>query len=568
MNDLRSTAQTVFPENSVWITDIAGAIREKAELHAGDEAPRDSWQPLDYETMGGIKGRLIYAPEICGAGEVTLRLPVSGWYRVYLGLASSSPGSQGNTMGLRVRLDSDQAFHTVCGFGINWWWELTDNLWRATRLDNSTLHIARTEEQSSLAWIRLEPMSADEIAAAERRLAKLNAHGLVVTIDGYSASSLEDFYGQMLPFRESNAGKLYFCLAQGDVCSLMPTRCGTQTRYDGADYARPCDRAIIAALEQTRREHPDVVARLCDLAHRIGLEFHASCRPGALYLPGSHHFGSEFFRRHPELWCISRDGTPTTRLSFAAPEVRTHFLELFREMLEYEVDGLNLILIRALPAMLYEPAFQEDFAAAHGVNPLELPENDARIPAHRAEVMTGFLQQVRALLDERGIGRRKRLELSLVVPATRAVNEFHGMALGRWADEGLVDVIMADSTMLDRFHDERPSNIEHEYFAEVCAGNNCRFYPKMPDTLGPDGVAMSDAYREAIGKGAAGWMMWDGVMHHAQPLGYWEYAQMLGDDDATALASQIRRRSPEARLHLLRTVEGFDWDHWPPHNGF
>ena len=567
MSDLRNAAQTVFPEGSVWITDIPGAIREKAELHAGDEAPRNCWQPLDYETMGGIKGRLIYAPEICGAGEVSIPLPVSGWYRVYLGLASSAPGSQGMTMRLRVRLDSDPAFYTVYGHGINWWWELTDNLWKSARLENAVLHLARTPEQSSLAWIRLEPMDEDEIAAAEHRLAKQNAHGLVVTIDGYSVSTLDDFRGQMLPFRESNVSKLYFCLAHGDVCYSMPTRCGTLVRYQDADYGRACDRAIVAALDQTLRKHPDVVARLCDFSHQLGLEFHASCRIGAMHLPGSWHFSSDFFRAHPEHWCVNRDGTPATRLSFAAPEVRAHFLKLFGEMLEYEVDGLNLICIRALPAMLYEPAFQEDFAAVYGVNPLELPEDDGRIPAHRAQVMTWFLRQVRALLNECGARRKRRLELSLVVPATRAVNEFHGMALKGWADEGLVDVLMADSTLLDRFHDERASNIEHEYFAEVCAGNACRFYPKMP-SLAPDGTAIGDAYRQAVGQGAAGWMMWDGVSHCAQPLGYWEYVQMLGDDDEEVLAAQVRRRAPEARLHLLKTVEGLDWDQWPPHNGF
>jgi hypothetical protein len=60
----------------------------------------------------------------------------------------------------------------------------------------------------------------------------------------------------------------------------------------------------------------------------------------------------------------------------------------------------------------------------------------------------------------------------------------------------------------------------------------------------------------------------DGVSHYAQPLAFWETVHMLGDDDESALAAQLGRRPPEARLHLLKTLEGFDYDHWPPHNGF
>jgi hypothetical protein len=471
-------------------------------------------------------------------------------------------------MGLRVRLDSDPAFYSVAGTGINWFWELADNLWKSARLENSVLHIARAASQSSLAWIRLEPMNASEIVAAERRIAKRNRRGLVSTCDSYSVSTLDDFYGEILPFRDSNVKKLYFNLANGDSCDLLPTRIGTQRSHHGGDYMRPIDHDIAVALEQVRREHPDVIAKLCDFSHRIGIEFHASIRPGAMHMSG---FGmtSEFFRMHPELWCVNRDGTPTTRLSFAAPEVRAHFLELFREMLEYDVDGLNLVFIRALPSMLYEPPFQESFLAVHGVNPLELTEDDPRISAHRAEVMTSFLRQVRALLDEHGARRNKHLELSLTVPATRTVNEFHGMALKHWSDEGLIDLIMVDSAVLNRFHDERPSNIEYEYFAEVCAGNNCRFFPKMFWELGqPSGTKIRDAYREVIQKGATGGMMWDGIPHYVSRLAWWEYIHMLGDDDETVLESQIRSRSPEARLHLLKTLEGFDVDHYPPHTGF
>lgn len=564
MNDLRHCGQTVFPSGSIWITDIPGAVREKSSLRPGARPSPDAWQCFDYETMSGIRGQLIYLPEINEAGELTIPLPAVGWYRIFLGLVSLRPGMLGMGMGLKAKLDCDPAFYAVSGTGINFYWEMTDNLWRMARLDNNTLHLRPSAAQSSLAWIRLEPMTDTEITALARRRDKLNKHELLVTNDGYGICSLEDFYGAILPLRDSNAKKLYFCLAQGDVCDLLPTRCGTVIQPSSA-YPRPIDRSISFALAETRRRHPDIVAKLCDFSHQCGVEFHASCRPGAVHMPG---FGrtSEFFRAHPEFHCVNRDGIPATRLSFAVPEVQDHFLELFREMLEYEIDGLNLIFIRALPGVLYETAFRRSFSEVHGVDPLELPEGDPRIAGHRAVIMGGFIRRVRTLLDEYGVRRKKYLELSLTVPANREVNTFHGMALKEWVDAGLVDVLMVDSAVLTRFHDERQSNIEYPYFVEVCSGNRCRFYPKL--FFPSDGTGIRDAFREVIARGASGGMLWDGGVHNVSPLNCWEYAQMLGDDDPAALDELLVRHPAENRLHLLKTVEGFDCDLYPPHNSF
>jgi len=77
---------------------------------------------------------------------------------------------------------------------------------------------------------------------------------------------------------------------------------------------------------------------LCDFSHQLGLEFHASCRIGAMHLPGSWHFSSDFFAPTRALVRQSRRHA-ATRLSFAAPEVRAHFLELFERCCEYEWTG-------------------------------------------------------------------------------------------------------------------------------------------------------------------------------------------------------------------------------------
>jgi hypothetical protein len=552
-----------FPDDSLWITDIAAAVKEQAALSYGTAQSKDRWQVFAYETLSAITGRMVYAAEVGNHDELTLPLPGTGWFRIYLGLASSLPGFLLMSMGIQARLGSDPAFYKLNGYGSNWFWEMTDNLWKEAYLEDETLHFRNgAKMQSSLAWVRLEPMTAAEIAAAERRLKKTNPHTSITTNDAGWPNTLEDFYSTIIPFRESNVKKIFFDLAEGDTCQLLPTQVGTVPAGRDGDHMRQIDLEIGVALDQLRQEHPDAIAKLADFTHRLGLEFHASIRTGAMYLPGWHG-NSNFFLDHPGYHCMNRDGSRVTRLSFAAPEVRAHLLALLSEMLTYDVDGLNLIFIRALPAMLFELPFVTSFQAAHGQDPRQLPEDDLRIPEHRATVMTAFIRQVRALLDTAGEHCGRRLELSITAPATKNVNLFHGLDLRRWAQDGLIDQILADSSLQDRFHSENLENIDYPYFKEVCAGTACAFYPKMIGIGEPEKIL--PYYQRALAAGASGFFLWDGTVNYASYPRGWEYLHLLGDADTSAAEAALRRRPPESRLHLLKTLAGYDYSQYPPH---
>ena len=109
---------------------------------------------------------------------------------------------------------------------------------------------------------------------------------------------------------------------------------------------------------------------------------------------------SEFFHAHPEYHCKTHDGTPVTRLSFAEPEVQQHFLRLFDEMTDFDLDGLNLILMRSVPLIAFEHAFCRAFQDAYDISPLDLPEDDQRILALRKKMVTDFFRQIRKLLED------------------------------------------------------------------------------------------------------------------------------------------------------------------------
>ena len=563
---MKSHDTPIFPADSIWITDIAAQVAPQFALSCGDYPSKDRWQVFEYETLSKIKGRMVYAAEIGRHGELSLPLPGNGWFRIYLGLASSVPGSLLMSLGILVRLRSDPAFYKFNTFGINWFWEMTDNLWKEAYLENETLYFCNgVNMQSSLAWVRLEPMTPEEIAAAERRLHKTNPHLSVTTNDAYWPSTLEDFYSSIIPFRESNVKKVYFCLTQGDTSQLLPTQVGTLQTCRDVDHMRQIDADIGHALDTIRAKHPDIIAKLAAFSHGLGLEFHASVRTGAFYMPGWDG-NSKFFVEHPEFHCINRDGTRVTRLSFAAPEVREHMLAIIKEILEYDVDGINLIFIRALPTMLFEAPFVASFQSSYNVDPQELPDDDFRIITHRSEIMTSFIRQIRVLLNTAGALRSRRLELSITAPATGMINRFHGLDLRRWALEGLLDLIMADSSRQDRFHSEALDNIEYPYFAAVCAGTACSFYPKMIGIENPEKII--PYYQQALAFGAAGFFLWDGTQNCAAFPHGWEYIHLLGDVDTSEAEITLERRSPESRLHLLKTLGGYDYSLYPPHVSF
>lgn len=563
---LRDAAQTVFLEGSVWLNDLGGLAQPTEAIQLGRWPGERRWLSFPYETLGGITGSLLYTGQASGAAELQFALPVRGWYRIYLGLPSTAGGFLGMRTGVHVRLETDPAFYRLEGEGINWFWEIGDHLWKEAWLDHTTLHLkSHALMQTALAWVRLEPMSEAEIEAAKLRIEKRSAFCGVTTHDGYAPFTLDDFYTSLIAFRESNIRQVCFSFSHAEVVRLLPTRVGRQQGVGRHDFMRPIDRQIATALDELVHEHPDVLAKILAFAHRMGLSFHAGIRPGACYLPGRDDH-SAFLLDHPEYQCRTREGTPVARLSFAAPPVQDLLLDLFDEWLTLPLDGLNLIFIRALPATLFEDAFLQGFEARHALDARTLDDDDPRLTGARAEILTGFLQRVRERLDEAGRRHGKRLELSLTVPATEAINRRHGLALRRWAETGLVDFLLVDSTLMDRFHSERIENIELAFFERVCAGTACRFYPKMIG--GTDGQALLAYDQHQRARGAAGIYLWDGSENHAAPAAHWEYTRLVGAEDTRELEATLQRRPPAARLHLLKTVDGFDWDQFPPHNGY
>ena len=144
-----------------------------------------------------------------------------------------------------------------------------------------------------------------------------------------------------------------------------------------------------------------------DYAHGKGMKFVAWCdQMDSHYAPGiAYCTSSKFIRDHPQFAHKLRGGKPeadpgywTSSISY--PEVVEYRLETIRELINgYGVDGVYLVFVNQVG---YEEPNVAAFKACYGIDPNEVPEDDPRWIAVRAEVVERYLRKVRQVIKEAG----------------------------------------------------------------------------------------------------------------------------------------------------------------------
>ena len=88
-----------------------------------------------------------------------------------------------------------------------------------------------------------------------------------------------------------------------------------------------------------------------------------------------------------------------TQGALSYPEVQDFRLALVREAVDRGVDGMYLVDGGYVG---YEEPVVESFREQYGLSPHDLPPDDARWAAHQGQVLSGYLERVRAAIDEAG----------------------------------------------------------------------------------------------------------------------------------------------------------------------
>jgi len=400
-------------------------------------------------------------------------------------------------------------------------------LWKECDLAGQDLVLAgfydRQPFPGALAFVRLEPIEAVvELPRPEvwRPMAVTNdGHGV------FRRSPLirqEDLLEPLEVIGDDSCMKiLLWGSGDGDNCNY-PTKVGTPLFPEGLQdpHVREVADAAIPTMRRWRETGWDTLRTVREYAQGRGWEFHVYIRMEAFAdaYPLDTEICSDFFHAHPEWWCRDRDGNVVNRLSYAYPEVQDHMLDLIREILSYDTDGVCLCLIRGIPVMLYEPIMVEGFQARFGEDPRRLDELDERWLEYQEEVFTGYVRRANALMSE---GQR----LSVMVPGNEADLRRWGLDVAGWVRDGLVQDVYPVGQKFNaaNTHYDAPDALDYNYFHTLEGREHVRvipcFYPwrlyhqdseafrrLVRSTLeaGADAYCIWDAYHQSLSEGRCG----------------------------------------------------------------
>jgi hypothetical protein len=320
--------------------------------------------------------------------------------------------------------------------------------WKEADLTGKSIEISqiRAEKQrpglglaAGIDYIRLEPLSAEEGAAAARaerkpppvdkRLFALMDYVVEVQLFG-TFETPDDIRAIVYRHKEGGFGRIYWrCYGSSSDNSLRVRDAAPRwTEEDEAAYRRKYGVSVgwMPYIQACRKFDPLQVA--CEYGRRIGVEVHAWVR---MTNHRERPPKSNFWYEHPEYQLIMRDGTRLPRvLSFAHPEVRRYYVTLMRDIATTGVKGILLDWLRHPPAVGYEDEVRASFAAKYGVDMKQVPGDDPRIHEHHSSYIVSFLRDMRQALPG--------IEISARI---RNMREF-GLDAPTWVREGLVDTIV------------------------------------------------------------------------------------------------------------------------------
>ena len=577
------------------ISDMSGCEPQSA---VSTKRKRDCWYTVPYETRTGIKGMMLIKGELMDPPDVSLPLPASGWHAIYLGLhrGTISMGQPfSDPFALKVKLSDEKLFDQVrpsvtdvpamntavdgSNSGIE------EFFWKATELRGQDLIISYPRVDLSimgqLAFVRLVPMTEEEVEEYRRAAGRSDTRVLAAEFDGHSGSSffdgtrtVDDLLEIYEPLRDTDVGKVF--LGTGGVGAgsmFYPTRVGEMYGAGEDVFFTEAGRRTVESLRSYVARGIDPVKVRVEHVQSMGIEVYLGFRMGTMAIaPPTPIEAVPFWREHPEFRCRDRDGNSIIRLSMAFPEVRRFYIDLFLELADYGVEGVQPIYTRRAPFVLFEEPVVEDFKNEYGVDPRELPDDGGGrepefskssassdyaggleyLPDERLErlwtgYMTTFMGELREALDGRRRRDGGRLGVVANVPHNAAHNRAASLDLRTWAQEGLVDILMP------------PTNsygvrvIDYDYFRSVTAGTSCVYYGDIHPRHMP-GKDYIEGARQAYEGGSAGLAFWD-CDRRIITKSQWNTLRRLGHREDL---DQMAREPADYVMHDLKLIE--DWN--------
>ena len=562
---LHAEDRSVPASRPIYLTDLD---RCQPSDRLSRHIKRDTWRKLAYGTEN-FSGTMLVATQESRSPVVTYPLDRDHWYQIYIGIYRK-PFEESKQV--QVKLTGDPAFTTITGragdldHAENW---IDDVYWKTADLTGQGVVFRQILEpvvqHAWVAYIKLIPLNNDQVRTLQADRRRQDTKRLFVHTDAHFTNlngSKQYLQNYLEPLRNTDVARIYWEAGGGDQALYFSRIAET---YDhplsrqSAGQAEPAfprtfDRELAETWMAYRQQGNDPLRIAAEFVQEIGLELHASYRTsGFVYPPPHDELRGTFFRQHPELLCVSKDGQPMPRISYAYPEVRRYVLSMFREMANYPIDGVCLLYNRRPPLVAYEPPLVAGFRRQFGKDPRELDEHDPDWLTYRSHVLTDFMRELRQEMDAVASEQpgKKRLAVSAVV-FREEENLLHGMDLATWIQEGLVDTIIpySSSVRLNSFAPAWEQAADIAYFVSLVQGTACRLAPNlMPRSLSPEN------YRELASRlydaGVEELFFWDGIerVRRATRLGHQDEVKRWVNSGQPAIKLAATR---------LKTMAGWD----------
>ena len=550
-------------EQPIYLTDLGKCTPPDA---LSDVPTEDQWLVVDYDA-GEIKGRMIAAVAFAEPPEVRLPIDVTGWHAISIGYW---PGTYHDST-IRYRL-SNEAVCSVIYHKHEFQWakaELLETFPRYVDLTGADAIVLAKQKQvqAFIAYVKLEPLSQGQVEEILRDRQCKDTRRLIAINDGAAAWPTTDALRELVePFRHSDFRAIMWGANAGDLAFYPHSKVAPFHESGDAPFSRPISKRCFQthkALEETGF-HGNPFEVVMEHCHDIGLEFHMYYRMALADHPypiGCSSAQSWWLREHPECRMVDKDGTPMPMASYAFPQVREFMLSLIEEGLQYDIDGVNLCLIRGPEYFRYEKPIIDDFMARYGEDPRDLQDDDERVLRLRAGYMTEFFRAVRRLADEAGRRRGRKVEVSTWVEYSDQRMLYFGYDTYRWVEEKLVDFIIG--------------GIPPMQLVALAQQVGCRVYGAGPAMWG-EGSVIEDQVRTirewSHSAGHDGYSFWDFDATH---LGQeeWKILSRLGHRDEVQDLRLVPGLLPKMKRTKLRTLAGRDICHtvsknvpggWPP----
>ena len=201
-------------------------------------------------------------------------------------------------------------------------------------------------------------------------------------------------------------------------------------------------------MVETGLDFPAVVAAAC---HENDLLFWPTVRmnnTARAHSPAHDRHPHWFFDGYAAMYGFGPGYRPM--MNYEVAEVREFMLRGFRELAEdYDADGLQLDFTR------YPSLFLLERARAN------------------TDMLTRYLGIVRAMLDDVGDRKGKRLSFAVQVPCHQWQAHTYGQDVQAWVEEGIVDYLLPT----------QPNNVDCnlpvEQWMETVEGSDCRIFPTI-----------------------------------------------------------------------------------------